>query len=383
MDGGHEPGDGSDRPVHRVREHPGHRGHSQDAEAADAHQRVHRVPGERGPHHGAAGGAVRRRAGGARLVAVRLLFLRVLDLRGCPVRHRQHRDPVRHRHRQVRGHHLAFPLPEPVNQSSGQGGGVRGVGHLCARVLPAHPDALVPGQCGHGVLRRPRMLRLCHQQGIRHLLIHHIFLHSSSGHDICLRPRVQGGEKAAEEDRQVRGQVSQHLNRTDLQVQEEAVQNPGAQGAEGAQDAGHHHGDVHPVLAAFLYSQRGAGVQRRGGGQGPVRVPELARVRELSVQPHNLLPEPGLQEGFQEAAVLPEASRPPAAHQLLRPVAVLRRVRDRAGARHAGDVVGLRRLGQQRQQPGGDREAVSLRIPAVRGRHETFFFFFFEVDYKK
>ncbi|TMS22336.1 Endosialin, partial [Larimichthys crocea] len=101
VDGGDEPGDGFDRPVHCIREYPGHRGHSQDAEAADAHQCVHRVAGERGSHHGYAGGAVWRRARGAWIVAVRLVFLRVLDLRGCPVRHRQHRDSVRNCHRQV------------------------------------------------------------------------------------------------------------------------------------------------------------------------------------------------------------------------------------------------------------------------------------------
>lgn len=111
----HEPGDGLDRRVYRVREYPGDRGHRQDAEAPDPHQCVHRVAGERGPHHGTAGGAVWRRAGGARVVAVRFFFLRVLDLRGCPVRHRKHRDSVRHRHRQICGHHVAFPLPKLVN----------------------------------------------------------------------------------------------------------------------------------------------------------------------------------------------------------------------------------------------------------------------------
>lgn len=60
----------------------------------------------------------------------------------------------------------------------------------------------------------------------------------------------------------MRGQVPQHPNRTDLQVQEEAVEDPGAQRAEGAQDSGHHHGDVHLVLAALLHRQCGAGVLR-------------------------------------------------------------------------------------------------------------------------
>lgn len=148
-----EPGDGSDRPVHRVREHPGDRGYSQDPAAADAHQRVHRVACERGPHHGASGCAIWRGAGGARLLDVRLVLLRVLDLRGRALRHRQHRDSVRNRHRQVCGHHLTFPLPELVNQIPRQGGGVRGVGHLRAGLLPPHPHALVPRQRGHRLLR--------------------------------------------------------------------------------------------------------------------------------------------------------------------------------------------------------------------------------------
>lgn len=162
VDSGYERGDGPNRRVHRVREHTGHRGHCQDAQAADPHQRVHRVAGQRRPHHGAAGGADRCHSGGARHLALRLLLLRVLDLRGRPVRHGQHRDPVRNRHRQIRGHHVAFPLPKPADQIPGQSRGVRGVGHLRTGFLPPHHDALVAGQRGHPLLRRPAVLRLRH-----------------------------------------------------------------------------------------------------------------------------------------------------------------------------------------------------------------------------
>lgn len=211
------------------------------------------------------------------------------------------------------------------------------------------------------------MLRLHHQQGICHLLIYHIFLHSSPGHDFCVRARVQRGQNAAEEDRQVRGQVSQHLNGADVKVQKEAFQNPGSQGAEGAQNSGHHNGHLHPVLAAFLHRQRRAGVQRSDGGQGPLCVPKLVGLRELCVQPHHLLPQPGLSEGVQAAAVLPAAGGPKAACQLLRPVPVLRRIRVPAGERYTGDVVRLHHPGQQRQQPGGDCKAASLRVQDVTG----------------
>ncbi|CAD7686500.1 unnamed protein product [Nyctereutes procyonoides] len=84
----------------------------------------------------------------------------------------------------------------------------------------------------------------------------------------------------------------------------------GAARAEGAQDAGHHHGRVHAVLAALLPGQRGQGLPPRPGARPPLRLLQLAGLRQLGLQPHHLLPQPRLPQGLPAPAVLRAPRRP-------------------------------------------------------------------------
>lgn len=200
--GGHEPAHGLGGGADRGGQRAGDRGHRAHAAAADPHQRLHHLPGLRRPGHGLGGGALRRHAGGAGQVAVGLLPVRVLDLGGRPVCHGQHRDPVRHRHRPLPGHHLTLPLPKPHDQEKGQGHRLHRLGHFRPGLLPAHYDALVERQerGGPEMLRGPGLLRLCHQLGLCHHLLHHLLLRPALCHDLCLPEGLQRSQGANEEN---------------------------------------------------------------------------------------------------------------------------------------------------------------------------------------
>ncbi|KAJ8348128.1 hypothetical protein SKAU_G00267170 [Synaphobranchus kaupii] len=66
------------------------------------------------------------------------------------------------------------------------------------------------------------------------------------------------------------------------------------EGAQGPKNPRHHHGYLHPVLAALLPAQRGAGHLEGGEHQAHLQDTELDRLRQLCVQPAHLLQEPGV-----------------------------------------------------------------------------------------
>ncbi|EAW49485.1 adrenergic, beta-1-, receptor [Homo sapiens] len=93
--------------------------------------------------------------------------------------------------------------------------------------------------------------------------------------------------------------------------------------AEGAQDAGHHHGRLHALLAALLPGQRGEGLPPRAGARPPLRLLQLAGLRQLGLQPHHLLPQPRLPQGLPATALLRAQGCPPAPRDPRRPAARL------------------------------------------------------------
>ena len=252
------------------------------SEATYHHQLLRRLAGPCRHAGGDVRDDVQRVGADDRRMAVRLLYVRRVELAGRVLQHQL--DPASDVHLggPLLGDRQAPEIPHHHDQEAGRVHAARLLDHAGVHLVHADLHGLVHHRGEQRVpAEAPGAVRVQGEQGVRDILVEHLVLDTVHHHDPHVLRRVQRGEQAGEADAQPHGQrdaaepqAEQRPEQLERRAeQRRIVQNAHAQRdqhrspahahqgqehhedeerAQGCQDVGHHHGYLHNLLVAVL-----------------------------------------------------------------------------------------------------------------------------------